>query len=51
LQQRTNPCVIPTGYAFCYPCIVQYLRSHHCCPITRAPVDEEAIVRLYDTGS
>jgi len=44
---RTNSAMIPSGYAFCYPCIFNYIKQHHKCPITFLPTEEEQIRKIY----
>ncbi|RKP26389.1 Pex12 amino terminal region-domain-containing protein [Syncephalis pseudoplumigaleata] len=50
LKLRTNPAALPTGYAFCYPCIFHVVEEHGHCPITLAPVEQEQIRKLYTSG-
>ncbi|OUM61046.1 hypothetical protein PIROE2DRAFT_13039 [Piromyces sp. E2] len=33
-RKRTNTAVTSTGYAFCYPCIFNYIEENQRCPIT-----------------
>lgn len=33
-----NPCVLATGYAFCYTCANDYVDKFHRCPVTLAPL-------------
>ncbi|ORX37489.1 hypothetical protein BCR36DRAFT_375697 [Piromyces finnis] len=33
-HKRTNTAVTSTGYAFCYPCIFNYIEENQRCPIT-----------------
>lgn len=45
--QRTNPATLEvSGYVFCYPCAVRWVREHGCCPVTRLPATEEHIRRI-----
>ena len=37
----------PSGYVFCYSCIVKHLRSESTCPVTQYPAKEEHLVRIY----
>lgn len=45
---RTNPAVLaPSGFAFCYPCVVKYVREYSRCPVTGLPANEAQIRRLF----
>lgn len=33
-----NPCVLATGYAFCFTCATEYVDKWHRCPVTMAPL-------------
>ncbi|WFD45234.1 ubiquitin-protein ligase peroxin 12 [Malassezia psittaci] len=33
-----NPCVLATGYAFCYTCAHAYVDKYHRCPVTLTPL-------------
>ena len=47
-RKRTNPAVLaPSGFAFCYPCIVKYVREYAKCPVTGLPANETQIRRLF----
>lgn len=47
-KQRTNTAVLATsGFAFCYPCIVPFIRQHSKCPLTGLPTTEDQIRRLF----
>ena len=47
-RKRTNPAVIASsGFAFCYPCVVKYVREYGRCPVTGVPADETQIRRLF----
>lgn len=47
-RKRTNPAVLaPSGFAFCYPCIVKYVREYSRCPVTGLPASEVQIRRLF----
>lgn len=47
-RKRTNPAVLaPSGFAFCYPCIVKYVREYSKCPVTGLPANETQIRRLF----
>jgi peroxin-12 len=50
LKLRTNPAALPTGYAYCYPCIFHYVEEHKQCPITLTQVTLEQIRKLYTSG-
>eukprot|EP00968_Pinguiococcus_pyrenoidosus_P021688 scaffold2888_cov274-Pinguiococcus_pyrenoidosus.AAC.15 len=39
-----------SGFVFCYRCLLDFVREHHCCPVTRQPASEESIIRIYDGG-
>lgn len=30
-----NPCMLPTGYVFCYTCAHEYMEEHEECPVTK----------------
>ncbi|KAI8927429.1 Pex12 amino terminal region-domain-containing protein [Entophlyctis helioformis] len=47
LKRRTNPAVLPTGYAFCYPCAYNYVAEYGRCPVTHAPVGGEDLRKIY----
>jgi len=49
-KTRTNPAVLPSGYAFCYPCIFTYVKEHHKCPVTSLPMDEDQIRKIYSVS-
>ena len=47
-KPRRLPAVLSaSGYAFCFPCIVKYVRQYHKCPLTGLPADETQVHRLY----
>ena len=47
-RARRLPAVLAaSGYAFCFPCVVRYVRQYHRCPITGVPAHESQIHRLY----
>ncbi|XP_063922295.1 peroxisome assembly protein 12 [Zophobas morio] len=49
LQFWKIPTVLPvSGYVFCFPCILRYLRENQKCPVTNLPAKPLDIVRLYD---
>jgi peroxin-12 len=48
-QKRTNPAITLTGYAFCYPCLFNYVQTHGRCPITSASMSVEHIRRIYES--
>ncbi|KAI8054210.1 Pex12 amino terminal region-domain-containing protein [Syncephalis plumigaleata] len=50
LKSRTNPAALPTGYAFCYPCIFHAVEENAYCPVTLVPVELEQIRKLYTSG-
>lgn len=33
-----NPCMLPTGYVFCYTCAHAYVDEHGTCPLTHEPI-------------
>eukprot|EP01087_Luapelamoeba_hula_P022228 TRINITY_DN7916_c0_g1_i1.p1 TRINITY_DN7916_c0_g1~~TRINITY_DN7916_c0_g1_i1.p1 ORF type:complete len:388 (+),score=35.90 TRINITY_DN7916_c0_g1_i1:47-1210(+) len=47
-RRRTNPAILPSGFAFCYPCIHHYLELHSRCPITRLPFELDHIRKIYE---
>ncbi|XP_044260896.1 peroxisome assembly protein 12 [Tribolium madens] len=49
LQFWKIPTVLPvSGYVFCFPCILRYLRENQKCPVTSLPAKPLDIVRIYD---
>jgi peroxin-12 len=46
-RTRTNTAVTSTGYAFCYPCIFNYIEENHRCPITLVKLNSENIRKIY----
>ena len=47
-RARRLPAVLAaSGYAFCFPCIVRYVRQYHRCPLTGVPAQESQVHRLY----
>ena len=47
-ETRHNPCTLTvSGYCFCYPCAIEYVRSEGRCPITLLECKEEDIRRLH----
>ncbi|RZC34786.1 peroxisome assembly protein 12 [Asbolus verrucosus] len=49
LQHWKIPTVLPvSGYVFCFPCILRFLRENQRCPVTNLPAKPLDIVRLYD---
>ncbi|KAI9592004.1 Pex12 amino terminal region-domain-containing protein [Syncephalis fuscata] len=50
LKMRTNPAALPTGYAYCYPCIFHAVEESGHCPVTLVPVELEQIRKLYTSG-
>jgi peroxin-12 len=49
LKERTNAAMLPTGYVFCYPCIFNYVATHHKCPITLVPANMDQICKIYES--
>ncbi|XP_014255671.1 putative peroxisome assembly protein 12 [Cimex lectularius] len=45
--RKTEVVLQPSGFVFCYPCIVQYLDEEKKCPITNIPATTKDLVRLY----
>lgn len=43
---RVPICSQVSGYAFCYPCAVRWVRENGCCPVTRLPATEDHIRRI-----
>ena len=43
-----NPCMLPTGYVFCYTCAHEHVEEHEECPVTRQPIlgGKESIRRV-----
>jgi len=37
-----------SGLLFCYLCIVSYIREHSKCPVTKLPLQEKDLVRIFD---
>lgn len=50
-EEKTNPACTTSGFVFCYPCIVGYVRENMRCPITELPTREEDIRRLFFNSS
>eukprot|EP00388_Colpodella_angusta_P023812 GDKJ01061576.1.p1 GENE.GDKJ01061576.1~~GDKJ01061576.1.p1 ORF type:complete len:375 (-),score=55.14 GDKJ01061576.1:138-1262(-) len=46
-REKTNPACTNSGFTFCYPCIIAYVREHLRCPITDIPTREEDVRRLF----
>jgi len=46
-RKRTNTAVTSTGYAFCYPCIFNYIEENQRCPITLVKLTQENIRKIY----
>ncbi|KAL8273812.1 hypothetical protein Esti_002286 [Eimeria stiedai] len=40
---RENPACIPSGYVFCYRCILTFVRQHRRCPITALHTKEQHV--------
>lgn len=51
LKQRKNPAISQSGFAFCYPCIHNYVNEYQRCPITFIPTSLENIRKIYDDES
>jgi len=49
-RKRTLSATCGSGFVFCYRCLLDFVREHHCCPVTRQPASEESIIRIYDGG-
>lgn len=47
-NERENPAIAISGFAFCYPCIYNYVLEHKRCPITLIPSDLDQIRKVYD---
>mmetsp|Transcript_13933 Transcript_13933/g.33715 ORF Transcript_13933/g.33715 Transcript_13933/m.33715 type:complete len:359 (-) Transcript_13933:194-1270(-) len=47
---RTNPAASASGFVFCYPCLLQYVRKHHQCPLTRLPMEPDRVRRVFEDG-
>ena len=43
----TNPCVLPSGHAFCFPCAFQYVSEEGKDPVTLAPCATEDVRRIF----
>ncbi len=48
-RTRVNPAVAPTGFVFCYRCIINHIRDMGTCPITNIEINEDQIFRLFET--
>eukprot|EP01105_Mastigella_eilhardi_P022564 TRINITY_DN5565_c0_g1_i1.p1 TRINITY_DN5565_c0_g1~~TRINITY_DN5565_c0_g1_i1.p1 ORF type:complete len:361 (+),score=77.03 TRINITY_DN5565_c0_g1_i1:139-1221(+) len=47
-RPRANPALLTSsGFAFCYTCILRYVRQHQRCPLTGAPANESQVWRLF----
>nr|AZL94750.1 peroxisomal biogenesis factor 12 [Nephromyces sp. MMRI] len=49
-QTKINPSCIPTGYVFCYRCIMHFLKNNQCCPITGIAFRQNQVRRLFETS-
>ncbi|KFH16075.1 Pex2/Pex12 amino terminal region protein [Toxoplasma gondii MAS] len=47
-RPRTNAACLPTGYVFCYRCLVNFVRTHNRCPVSGRRASEKHIRRLYE---
>ncbi|KEP65591.1 UNVERIFIED_CONTAM: hypothetical protein HHA_247652 [Hammondia hammondi] len=47
-RPRTNAACLPTGYVFCYRCLVNFVRTHNRCPVSGRRASETHIRRLYE---
>ncbi|KAL8427969.1 hypothetical protein Efla_004227 [Eimeria flavescens] len=45
---RENPACIPSGYVFCYRCVLTFVRQHQRCPVTALHTSEQHVRRLYE---
>ncbi|KAH3763531.1 peroxisome assembly protein 12 [Pelomyxa schiedti] len=51
-RRRTNEAVLASsGFAFCYTCIMPYVRCNSCCPLTATPSTNSQVWRLYSNTS
>lgn len=49
-QARTNAAMATvSGYAFCYPCLFNFVSQEGCCPVTRIPATIDSVRRLYQS--
>ncbi|CAL8466830.1 g6366 [Coccomyxa elongata] len=49
-QARTNAAMTTvSGYAFCYPCLFNFISQEGCCPVTRIPATIDSVRRLYQS--
>lgn len=48
LNVRTNPAIAASGYAFCYPCIFNYVQKYERCPVTFLPTSTAQIRKVYE---
>ncbi|KAL5032179.1 hypothetical protein BDV3_000769 [Batrachochytrium dendrobatidis] len=48
-KPRTNSAMLSTGYAFCYPCIFNYVSEYGKCPITFIPLRIDNLRKIYHT--
>ncbi|KAI8866347.1 hypothetical protein GQ42DRAFT_165560 [Ramicandelaber brevisporus] len=47
-RDKVNPAMLPSGYAFCYPCIFRYVEREGCCPVSLQLFNVNDIRKLYD---
>ena len=46
-RSRINATVAPTGFVFCYSCILLHVRENGDCPITHRPIEEAQLFKLF----
>ncbi|GMH99908.1 hypothetical protein TrST_g1079 [Triparma strigata] len=47
-RPRVNPTASPTGYVYCYRCILMHVRENGTDPIMRSTVEEGQLIHLYE---
>jgi peroxin-12 len=45
---RTQPTASPSGFVYCYDCLLRYVRKHGVCPATNMQCTEANFVRIYE---
>lgn len=48
MRPRRNPAASASGYVFCYPCLMYYVREHGRCPVTGVRTSPEQVRRIYE---
>ena len=48
-RKRVNPVASPSGYVFCYRCILRHIKEHgEICPLTRTLCEKSDLVRIFE---